>query len=128
MCDSKTGSAQWGEILTQRRNSKVEALSAMSPEEIEELFGPTDAKVEIELMGRTYSVPRELSILRALHYIELVHEGISIDYTRLCWNNRCRNCLVEYETRNGRRKIHQACQMAVCPELRITAVPMAREE
>lgn len=100
-------------------------MTEIDPKVINDLFGPITQTVSVELFGKTYEVPAEIPVLRALQYIEMVHQGVKIDYSKLCWNNRCHNCLVEYETRSGKKKLFEACQLTVCKGLKITDIPIA---
>lgn len=100
-------------------------MTQPDPKIYEDLFGPVSVTVEVEVLGKKYLVPDGLPVLRALQYIELIHQGLTINYSKLCWNNRCHTCLVEYETRKGNRKIFEACQLVVWEGMKITDIPLA---
>jgi NADH dehydrogenase/NADH:ubiquinone oxidoreductase subunit G len=55
-----------------------------------DMFEPYERLIEIEILGKTYSVPENNSILRCLQYLDME----SISYGDFCWNGECLNCQV----------------------------------
>lgn len=79
-----------------------------------DMFEPYDRLIEIEILGKTYSVPENNSILRCLQFLDL--EAIS--YGDFCWNGECLNCQVWIK--NGEKeKAVIACRTNVFPEMKI---------
>jgi hypothetical protein len=79
-----------------------------------DLFEPYDRLIEIEILGKTRSVPENNSILRCLQFLDL--EAIS--YGDFCWNGECLNCQVWLK--NGEKeKAVIACRTNVFPGMDI---------
>jgi NADH dehydrogenase/NADH:ubiquinone oxidoreductase subunit G len=79
-----------------------------------DMFEPYDRLVEIEIMGRTFSVPENNTILRCLQFLEM--EAIS--YGDFCWNGECLNCQVWVD--NGEKeKAVIACRTVVREGMKI---------
>lgn len=78
------------------------------------MFEPYDRLIEIEILGKTRSVPENNSILRCLQFLDL--EAIS--YGDFCWNGECLNCQVWLK--NGEKeKAVIACRTNVFPGMDI---------
>jgi hypothetical protein len=99
---------------------KLEAMPASTTNlEINlELFEPFERLIEIEILGRKYSVPEKNSLLRCFQYLFL--EPIS--YGGFCWNGTCRTCEVHYHLGDGRDRTCLACSTKVIEGMVITAV------
>jgi len=70
-----------------------------------DMFEPYDRLIEIEILGRKYSVPENNSILRCLKFLDME----SISYGDFCWNGECLNCQVWIK--NGEKeKAVMACR------------------
>jgi len=70
-----------------------------------DMFEPYDRLIEIEILGRKYSVPENNSILRCLQFLDME----SISYGDFCWNGECLNCQVWIK--NGEKeKTVMACR------------------
>ncbi|HTK25139.1 MAG TPA: 2Fe-2S iron-sulfur cluster-binding protein [Pyrinomonadaceae bacterium] len=79
-----------------------------------DMFEPYDRLIEIEILGKTRSVPENNSILRCLQFLDL--EAIS--YGDFCWNGECLNCQVWLK--NGEKeKAVIACRTNVFPGMDI---------
>ena len=66
-----------------------------------DVFGEPDSLVTIEVSGRVYEVPADVSVQRALQYISLEYDDIFIDYGAFCWNNERGCCVCSYQPKSG---------------------------
>jgi len=82
-----------------------------------EIFAPYEHLIEIEILGRTYRVPENNSILRCLQYLNM--EAIS--HADLCWNGECLNCQVWIENA-GKEKAVIACRADATPDMKILRI------
>ena len=55
-----------------------------------DIFEPYERLIEIDILGRSYSVPENNSILRGLQFLDME----SISEGEFCWNGECLNCQV----------------------------------
>jgi NADH dehydrogenase/NADH:ubiquinone oxidoreductase subunit G len=79
-----------------------------------DIFRQFERLVEIEVEGRTVSVPENNTILRCFQYLSME----SISYGDFCWNGECLNCQVW--TQNGdKEKALIACRADVVEGMRI---------
>ncbi len=81
-----------------------------------ELFEPFTRLVQIEVMGRTFSVPENNTLLRCFQYVAF--EPIS--YGGFCWNGTCRQCEVKYNVGDGRERQCLTCCTKVVDGMKIT--------
>ena len=61
------------------------------------LFRPFSRLVRITILGRSFEVPENNTLLRCFQY--LAPEAIS--YGRFCWNEDCQYCRVTYDMGEG---------------------------
>ncbi|HEU4387581.1 MAG TPA: 2Fe-2S iron-sulfur cluster-binding protein [Blastocatellia bacterium] len=96
----------------------------MDTETRDGLFAAYDELVEIEVCGRTFSVPERNSLLRGFQFIEL--DAVSAG--NYCWNGDCSNCMVWLKANADGAKCALACRTSVqaglvvtrlCPELEV---------
>jgi NADH dehydrogenase/NADH:ubiquinone oxidoreductase subunit G len=92
----------------------------MNIEDYQDIFEPFDRLVEIEILGKTLSVPENNNLLRCFQYLAL--ESISMG--EFCWNGDCANCQVWLDAENG-EKPALACRTKVEEGMKI--VRMAEE-
>lgn len=79
-----------------------------------DMFEPYDRLIDIEILGRKYSVPENNSILRCLQFLDME----SISYGDFCWNGECLNCQVWIK--NGEKeKAVISCRTNVFPGVQI---------
>ncbi len=79
-----------------------------------EIFEPYERLIEINVCGKTYSVPENNSILRCLQFLDMqtISEG------EFCWNGECINCQVWIK--NGdKEKAVMACRTDVFEGMQI---------
>ena len=79
-----------------------------------EIFEPYERLIEINVCGKTYSVPENNSILRGLQFLDMqtISEG------EFCWNGECINCQVWIK--NGdKEKAIMACRTDVFEGMQI---------
>ncbi len=62
----------------------------MNIEDYKDIFEPFDKLIEIEILGKTYKVPENNTLLRCFQYLSLQ----SISMGEFCWNGDCLNCQV----------------------------------
>jgi len=74
-------------------------------EEYKDIFEPFEQLIEIEILGETYRVPENNSLLRCFQYISLQ----SISTGEFCWNRDCMNCQVWIDN-DGKEKALIACR------------------
>lgn len=55
-----------------------------------DIFVPYERLIEVEILGKTYRVPENNSILRCFQFLEMD----AISNADLCWNGECLNCQV----------------------------------
>lgn len=70
-----------------------------------ELFEPFTRLIQIEVMGQTFSVPENNTLLRCFQYVAF--EPIS--YGGFCWNGTCRTCEVHYHQGDDRDRQCLTC-------------------
>jgi predicted molibdopterin-dependent oxidoreductase YjgC len=83
-----------------------------------ELFEPFTRLVQIEVMGHTFSVPENNTLLRCFQYVAF--EPIS--YGGFCWNGTCRTCEVHYHNGDDRDRRCLTCCTRVSDGMVITEV------
>ncbi len=80
----------------------------------DEMFEPYDRLLQINILGETYEVPENNSILRCLQFLEI--EDISD--AELCWNGDCLNCQVWVTSGEGEKAV-VACRTKIKDGLEI---------
>ena len=85
-----------------------------------DLFEPYEKLVEIELCGRTVSVPENNMLLRCFQYLSLD----TVSMGDFCWNGDCANCQVWLDVK-GKEKPALSCRTKVTEGMKI--VRMAEE-
>ena len=79
-----------------------------NPEDYKDIFEPYDRLVEITILGKSFSVPENNTLLRCFQYLSLD----SVSRGDFCWNRDCMNCQVWIET-DGKEKGLIACRAKV---------------
>ena len=80
------------------------------------LYRPFDKLLKIEISGRTFEVPENNSLLRALQF--LAPEDVAMG--RFCWNEDCQYCRVTYDLGEGTpTRTALACKVGVREGMRI---------
>lgn len=80
----------------------------MVKDDTPDIFEPFDRLISVQVCGKTFNVPENNSILRALQYLDLE----SISYGDFCWNGECLNCQV-WVRQGDREKAVIACRTIV---------------
>lgn len=80
----------------------------------QDVFEPFEKLIEIEILGKTYLVPENNSLLRCLQYLDL--ENISMG--DFCWNGDCSNCQV-WLAETIQEKPVLACRTKVAAKMKI---------
>ena len=91
----------------------------MNIEDFQDIFEPFDRLIEIEISGKTASVPENNNLLRCFQYLAL--EAISMG--EFCWNGDCANCQFWYHEEGEtaeQDKTALACRFDVRPGMVIT--------
>lgn len=70
-----------------------------------EMFVPYERLIKIEILGKTYEVPENNSILRCFQFLDL--EAVS--NADLCWNGECLLCQVTIQ-KGDKEKSVIACR------------------
>jgi hypothetical protein len=85
-----------------------------------DLFEPYDKLIEIEVEGRSLSVPENNRLLRCFQFLSMR----AISYGDFCWNGDCTNCQFWYrepgQDATDPDKTALACRFRVREGLRIT--------
>jgi hypothetical protein len=85
--------------------------------DLPDIFQPYDRLIDIEILGKKYSVPENNYLLRCFQYLAL--ENIS--YGDFCWNGECLNCQVWLK--NGEKeKAVMACRTLVAEDMNIVRI------
>jgi predicted molibdopterin-dependent oxidoreductase YjgC len=83
------------------------------------IFRPFSRLVKISLLGRTFEVPENNTLLRCLQY--LAPEQVS--YGRFCWNEECQYCRVTFDLGEGTpSRAALACKVMVQDGMRVTSI------
>lgn len=83
------------------------------------IFRPFSRLVKISLLGRTFEVPENNTLLRCLQY--LAPEQVS--YGRFCWNEECQYCRVTFDLGEGTpSRAALACKVMVQDGMRLTGI------
>lgn len=83
-------------------------------EDYKDAFEPFEKLVEIEILGKTVSVPENNTLLRCFQYLNLK----TISYGEFCWNGDCANCQVWLED-TEKEKPKLACRTIVREKMKI---------
>ncbi len=99
------------------------AQEPLSQEDIE-LFGHYKFLIPITVNRRSFHVPENLSVLRALQYLEVRKEVLTMKWGRFCWNNTVGCCELRYQnSRDEPCCTGRGCQLMVSPGMQITKLP-----
>ncbi|HEY2866759.1 MAG TPA: 2Fe-2S iron-sulfur cluster-binding protein [Pyrinomonadaceae bacterium] len=79
-----------------------------------EMFAPYERLIEIEILGESYQVPENNSILRCLQFLDI--EAVS--NADLCWNGECLLCQVSIQNGDKERSVI-ACRTDASEEMKI---------
>jgi predicted molibdopterin-dependent oxidoreductase YjgC len=83
------------------------------------LFRPFTRLVKITILGRTFEVPENNTLLRCFQY--LAPEAVS--YGRFCWNEDCQYCRVSYDLGDGSpTRTAISCKLMVQEGMRVKEV------
>ena len=77
----------------------------MSLEKFKDILEPFDRFVRIKILGKSYEVPENNSLLRCFQYLSLD----SVSRGDFCWNRDCLNCQVWIDN-NGTEKALISCR------------------
>jgi NADH dehydrogenase/NADH:ubiquinone oxidoreductase subunit G len=80
----------------------------VNPDDYQDIFEPFERLVEIKILGKTYSVPENNTLLRCFQYLSLN----TISGGDFCWNSDCMNCQIWIDN-NGKEKALIACRAKV---------------
>jgi len=85
--------------------------------DLPDIFQPYDRLIDIEILGKKYSVPENNYLLRCFQYLALE----KISYGDFCWNGECLNCQVWLK--NGEKeKAVMACRTLVAEDMNIVRI------
>lgn len=89
------------------------------------IFGENWKKslIPIQVCGKEYLVPSNISVLRALHFIALESNEYDLSLGKHCWAGSCENCLVSFIDEEMGETKALACQMETEKGLQITSLP-----
>ena len=83
------------------------------------LFRPYEKLVKIKVMGKDLEVPENNMLVRGFQF--LAPENIA--YGRLCWNEECQYCRVNYDLGAGTQmRTAISCKLMVEEGMRVTEV------
>lgn len=86
----------------------MKSSKSMKPEDLPDIFEPFDRLVDIQILGKTFQVPENNSLLRCFQYLNIK----SISAGDFCWNRDCMNCQV-WVKKDGHEKGLIACRAMV---------------
>ena len=81
------------------------------------MFVPYKRLIEIDILGTTYEVPENNSILRCFQFLDL--EAVS--NADLCWNGECLLCQVSIQN-GGKEKSVIACRTNAAEGMKIVRI------
>ncbi len=87
----------------------------MNLDDYKDVFEPFDRLIEIEICGKTCSVPENNSLLRCFQFLSIE----SVSRGDLCWNGDCLNCQVWLAQDNGKEKGVISCRTKVSEGMKI---------
>ncbi len=79
-----------------------------------DIFEPFERLVEIEILGKTASVPENNNLLRCFQFLSLE----TISHGDFCWNGDCANCQVWLENTENEKPV-LACRTIVKSGMKI---------
>jgi hypothetical protein len=82
-----------------------------------EMFAPYKNLINVEILGRSFRVPENNSILRCLQFIRMD----AISNADLCWNGDCLNCKVWIDN-DGKEKAVIACRTNAFDGMKIVRI------
>lgn len=82
-----------------------------------EIFVPYERLIEIEILGETFQVPENNSILRCFQFLDM--EAIS--EADLCWNGECLNCQVSIQIGDKEKSVI-ACRTDAAEAMKIVKI------
>jgi len=82
-----------------------------------EIFAPYERLIEIEVLGKTYEVPENNSILRCLQFLEMD----AVSNADLCWNGECLLCQVQILNGDKQRSVI-ACRTNAVAGMQIVGI------
>jgi len=82
-----------------------------------EIFTPYERLIEIEILGETYEVPENNSILRCFQYLDLE----TVSNADLCWNGECLLCQVSIQNGDKEKSVI-ACRTNAAEGMKITQI------
>ena len=84
-----------------------------------DLFRPYERLVEITVLGKTFHVPENNSVLRCFQYIS----PETIPYGRFCWNQECQYCRITCQLPDEEQPMQMlSCKFLVYPKMAITEI------
>lgn len=99
------------------------SVGPSSAEELD-LFGDYRQLFPIRVLGRTFWVPEDNTLLRALQYLELKEGAVRLPYKDYCWNDTRGCCEARCRPAPGAEvQVVRACQTWVTPGLEVVALP-----
>ncbi|HEV8322718.1 MAG TPA: hypothetical protein VG389_13960 [Myxococcota bacterium] len=89
-----------------------------------DVFGEPEKLVTIHVSGRSYQVPHDVTVQRALQFISLEYDAITIDYGAYCWNNERGCCVCRYVPKEGARPVEaRICRAPVFDGQSVETLP-----
>lgn len=82
-----------------------------------EMFAPYERLIEIEILGKTYEVPENNSILRCFQFLDLE----SVSDADLCWNGECLLCQVAIQNGDKEKSVI-ACRTDAAEGMKIVRI------
>ena len=89
------------------------------------IFGENADKILVPILihDKQFMVPRNVNLLRGLHYIVSTTEDYELKLQKHCWAGSCENCKCRFEDSQLGEAEGLACQMDIEPNLVITQLP-----
>lgn len=82
-----------------------------------DIFEPFKRLLKIEIVGKTFEVPENNTLLRCFQYLSME----TISHSDLCWNGDCAKCQIWLEDSESQKPL-LACRTTVRENMKIARV------
>ncbi|MCB1050504.1 MAG: (2Fe-2S)-binding protein [Acidobacteria bacterium] len=79
-------------------------------------------KIEIQIEGQRFEIPRGQPLLRGFQYLELKEVPITVTSGPFCWNGDCQSCLCDLEINGQLMPQTYACRHIVEHQIKVIKI------